>query len=186
MSSDENKLANPEYIGPGKWEIIHIFARDAIDEPSKNLFVFVMTKIRDTFRCEKCKTHLTEYMRTHPFQPFWNIKENGIEVGMSKWAHLLHNTVNKRLGKPEWDWNKYYSIYYNPNSSVCSAACLEGLPGGTTQESKPPTSQNLSITQAVNHPPIYTKGSSNNPLSLNFHPKIVKFSLKPTVLKNLS
>lgn len=185
MSNDENKLANPEYIGPGKWEIIHIFARDAIDEPSKNLFVMVMKKIRDTFRCEKCKIHLTSYMESHPFHPFWNLKENGVEVGMSKWSHILHNDVNKRLGKPQWDWNKYYNVYYNPNSLVCNVNCLEGLLPGK-QATNPPLPQNLSISQAVSYPHIYTKGPSNNPLSLDFHPNIVKFSLKPTILRNLS
>src|SRR5665647_3400175 len=99
-------LSDPKIIGSGIWYTIHIKAKKAIDDESKKEFMRDMYMHYNEFPCEKCRSHIQEYMDTHPFDPFYNkTNENGREIGMFKWSWMFHNAVNTRLRKPYLDWN---------------------------------------------------------------------------------
>jgi len=156
IDSHSEKISNPDYIGPGLWYIIHTLASKSNDDESKHNFVNFMKLIRDSFRCTKCKFHLTQFMELNKFEPYWHIVENGQQVGMFKWSWKAHNAVNIRNGKNFMEWDIAYNLYY-VNQGVCSTKCLEGVPNNETKNEQSP----FSITQAINGSQLYLKSGTS-------------------------
>lgn len=67
----------------------------------------------DNLVCGDCVPHGQEYVRENP-------PEKEIP---SIWAWRYHNAVDRRLGKPEMDWNTYKEIYLVEHPKICSADC---------------------------------------------------------------
>lgn len=68
----------------------------------------------DHLICGTCVAHGQKYVQDNP-------PEQEIP---SIWAWRFHNTVNRRLNKPELDWDTCKSMYLSQNhSQVCSADC---------------------------------------------------------------
>ena len=98
-------MSDPVRIGPGIWFNIHMKAKKATDEKGKKEFIDDMYMYYDEFPCGNCREHIQEYMNTHSFEPFMNMKnDKGREIGMFKWAWMFHNAVNTRLKKPYVEW----------------------------------------------------------------------------------
>ena len=104
-------LSDPSKLG-GIWVFLHIKAKNAIDNESKEEFINDMKMLYNEFPCAKCRGHIREYMNSHPFEPFYNMKNNeGREIGMFKWSWMFHNAVNTRLYKPYLDWITACEMY---------------------------------------------------------------------------
>lgn len=115
---------DPKYIGPGTWFSLHILSKNATTDESKTLFKKFLYTLKDKFPCEKCRFHIAEYLENNPVDLYWNITENGIDIGMFKYGWNFHNTVNQRLGKQQVQWKVAYSLYYNQKQmGVCGAGC---------------------------------------------------------------
>ena len=109
-------LSDPKLLGPGLWINIHLKAKKAVDVSSKKDFIDDMYFYYNEFPCMSCRSHIQNYMNTHPFEPFYNMINNGRDIGMFKWAWMFHNAVNTRLQKPYLDWETacdMYDIYEN-------------------------------------------------------------------------
>lgn len=103
---------DPKLIGPGIWQIIHLKAKLAIDNQTKKHFIDEMYFHYNNFPCANCRKHIQEYMDSHSFEPFYDMKNNtGTEIGMFKWSWMFHNAVNTRLQKPYLDWNTACEMY---------------------------------------------------------------------------
>ncbi len=126
--ADKDKLlSNPLYIGPGAWFLIHTTAKKACATggfTSKKEFIELMANLRNEFKCLVCRTHIAEYIDSHPYDSYWNITDpvSGKDVGLFKWSVDFHNAVNKRLNYKILDWNTAYSLWYD-NNDVCSMEC---------------------------------------------------------------
>lgn len=121
----DDKLTDPLIIGPGIWLTIHITAKKAGEGTyEKQAFVSYMKSLRESFPCLTCRSHIEEYMKTHPFDPFWSITDptTGRDIGLFMWAWNFHNAVNRRLNKPIVDWTTAVGLFYDDNS-VCSLEC---------------------------------------------------------------
>lgn len=107
-------VSDPEKIGSGLWISIHLKAKHAIDEKSKEAFIDYMFLLGEEFPCGKCRGHLQEYLRDHPFEPYMNLEdEKGHQIGMFKFSWLFHNAVNLRLHKPFVTWQNALAMYYS-------------------------------------------------------------------------
>ena len=105
-------LTDPKILGPGIWLTIHLKAKRAIDEQGKRAFISEMFFHYNDFPCGNCREHIQEYMDSHPFEPFYNMKDSsGREIGLFKWSWMFHNAVNTRLHKPYLDWKTAYEMY---------------------------------------------------------------------------
>lgn len=121
-------LSNPEKIGPGFWVHLHIRARRAQTEESKNSFIDDMYLLSVEFPCGKCRNHIKAYLENHPFDEYFNlVNDKGDQIGMSKWLWQFHNAVNARLGKPLMDWETCWEMY-DTNREVCTN-CSGSHPG---------------------------------------------------------
>jgi len=118
----KTKITNPSTFGPGIWYCIHISARDAITEDKKRNFKNFIEKIISTLPCQTCQQHANAYYQSNPLSNFWNVKENGNDIGLFKWAWNFHNTVNNRLNKPYMSW-EVAKMLYSDDSGVCTEVC---------------------------------------------------------------
>lgn len=113
-----------EAIANGTWYVIHLMARSAVDQQTKEAFIQLMNTLAQSYWCERCRRHMNDYLRSHPIAPFWNYRDvNSREIGMFKWAWQFHNAVNRRLGKPEVSWEDAYVAYYEPEVHICTEGC---------------------------------------------------------------
>jgi hypothetical protein len=113
-------ITNPERIGSGIWFVIHLKAKHATTEQTKNEFIDFMYLLSVEFPCNRCRTHIQSYLREHPFEPYMNLKNNeGEDIGLFKWSWLFHNAVNNRLAKPFVDWETAWGMY-DTGREVCT------------------------------------------------------------------
>lgn len=112
----------PSLWGPHVWRALHFIALGYPENPD----AIVQAQYRDFYLnfwkfipCMKCsinyKRHLQEipYIDTYLQSP----KE------LFQWTWMMHNIVNRELGKPEWDFEKAYEHYQKP--IVCDGRASE-------------------------------------------------------------
>ncbi len=58
-----------------------------------------ITLFAQHYPCDECSTHMIEYVKTHP--P--NVSDRN---ALSLWMCQMHNDVNRRLGKPQFDCSR--------------------------------------------------------------------------------
>ncbi|CAH6420826.1 Erv1/Alr family protein [uncultured virus] len=137
LISDFKNNTDPEYVGPGTWNIIHRVAYKAQKHEQQLQFIILMKEICSGFPCDLCKDHCTEYIKNHPLEEYLDILVdiNGekLELGMFVWAWKFHNAVNIRIKKPIMSWDTAYNLYSQSESLICSKNCLaagDTLPDG--------------------------------------------------------
>ena len=95
------------------WDNIHKMAVDASTNELKEEFGRYIEFLRHNFPCPKCRPHIKKYMKLHPIKSYYNITEDGKDVGMAKWSWEFHNDVNKRLFKRQVSWEDFKKKYLN-------------------------------------------------------------------------
>lgn len=120
-------FTNPKYIGPGLWVAIHTLARRATTYDTKRAFIAFMNELRASFPCSVCRGHLASYLDSHPFEPYWSLRDatTGEDVGMFKYAWEFHNAVNARLKKALMDFETARALYYDGDSGTCALDCTD-------------------------------------------------------------
>lgn len=83
-----------DQIGPTIWRLIHLTSKY-----KPNNLKSLINYLVDNFPCENCRMHLKKYVLKNP------ITEN------FEYTFKLHNSVNKRLGKPILTFQQAYSLY---------------------------------------------------------------------------
>lgn len=102
------------YWGPRLWRIFHILAEYSDRRDISPLWLNLMRTTAQSMPCSKCRTHLTEYLRTHTmfrFSPLMQIKD--IHTNIRRDVHVLHNFVNLRNGAPKFDFAQLAPTYGN-------------------------------------------------------------------------
>ena len=100
------------------WYTIHFVAlgypkgaTDADKANYKNYYV----NIDKIIPCQECSTHLKKNLNKIPINNYLNSREKLFE-----WTVLLHNIVNKHLGRREWSYDEAYKYYSNKNFNLNS------------------------------------------------------------------
>ena len=123
MDSNLNIMSDPKIIGPGVWYITHLTAKEATTNKKIDEFIDYMHLLANNFSCKKCRTHIQNYINTHPFEDLIYLEnEHGVRIGMFKWAWMFHNAVNARIHKPYMDWDTAWGMYDN-ETELCSKNC---------------------------------------------------------------
>jgi len=124
-SSNEVKLpTNPALIGPGLWFAIHNMAINATTDQLINCFIEFTTQLIINHPCQECRTNGTIYLTNNPIDNYKIYVDENTDrkIGMFYWSFLFHNVVNKRLRKPELDWDTAWNLYADTSAS-CTADC---------------------------------------------------------------
>ena len=137
MEESVNKLGDPTVVGPGTWYTIHLKAMNSIDNKSIREFIDFMHLLADNFPCPKCREHIKQYIKTHPFSDLIKLEKNGRKIGMFKWSWMFHNAVNSRLRKPNMDWETAWDLY-SGETEVCSKNCdsIDDIPSTDNKKLK--------------------------------------------------
>lgn len=85
------RQTDPKIIGPGVWHMLHTEAINSTTEDTKNHFEKTVLNLELTFPCEKCKSHLSAFIKKYPLRDYRN--------DFFLWTWILHNAVNKHLNK---------------------------------------------------------------------------------------
>lgn len=143
--SDYREHTDPEYIGPGTWNLLHRISFKARSHEQQVNFIKFMREVCDSFPCPTCGRHCIEYINNHPMEDYLDvlvdIDNERLLLGLFVWTWKFHNAVNARLKKPIMSWNTAYSIYSQEEPSVCSRKC-----GGSKESHYPPEYQTSALS----------------------------------------
>lgn len=108
----------------GLWHNLHGMSARAVTPARKQAFLENLTFYIEEFPCINCRTHLATYLQMNPISLFESATDNsGKEIGYAKWTWMLHNDVNRRLGKPFMDWDTYAKIWLSGTDEHCDEEC---------------------------------------------------------------
>ena len=91
-----------EELGRSTWGFLHTMAAYYPEQPTEiqerdmNKFLHLFSKF---YPCDSCAWHLRQRLKTDILDTESNLK-------LSEWLCGVHNEVNRRLGKPEFDCSK--------------------------------------------------------------------------------
>jgi hypothetical protein len=100
------------YWGPRLWRIFHILAEYSDRRDISPLWLNVLRSTSQTMPCTKCRTHLTEYLRTHTlfrFTPLMPVKD--IQTHIRRDIFTLHNVVNQRNRTSTFEFTQLAPTY---------------------------------------------------------------------------
>lgn len=109
----------------GLWWTIHDFGKHSIKDADKKFYIDFLNRLCNQFPCSICKEHFIEMLEEmNPYIPvYWNMKHEGIEIGMFRFSWLLHNRVNERLNKAVLSWDDACRIYYPDKYGIDYKPC---------------------------------------------------------------
>ncbi len=100
--------------GPGTWNTIHLTAAWATSIERAEFYYQWLKLIISNLPCGECRNHAAEYMVHNP-------TEEAEDLFLHAWR--FHNAVNKRLGKPEMDYNTAAERYLGGGIKTCNSGC---------------------------------------------------------------
>jgi hypothetical protein len=109
---------NPSIWGPSLWRVLHSFAfslnyeqdQSVYSKKRQELLQFIES-LQLLLPCEECRLHFQEYIQLH------NPKK---AENLAYWTFDLHNSVNQRIGKPQFSFGDVSKVY---EDSHCTIQC---------------------------------------------------------------
>jgi hypothetical protein len=104
------KIADRKFWGKCIWESIHCMA--AIYKPEyKYYFKQLIFSLPGILPCDDCRQHLINNLKILPLTDEYLSNNHSLFL----WTFLLHDLVNKQLGKISPPFEKIKSFYFNEN-----------------------------------------------------------------------
>ncbi|KAK3816571.1 MAG: ERV/ALR sulfhydryl oxidase domain-containing protein [Benniella sp.] len=94
-------------LGRATWKLIHTMASRYPLEPKPDeraavkQWIMLLSRL---YPCGECAEHFQKLLKEHPPQ-------TSSRSALSNWACAVHNIVNERLGKPEFDCTTLADVY---------------------------------------------------------------------------
>lgn len=81
----------------------------------------------DTLPCSDCREHFKTVLESNPYSEALKGRDE-----LSRWGVAVHNIVNRRLGKKEYDFSEIHPKYEDIRASICvrDDTNCPGLHGG--------------------------------------------------------
>lgn len=110
------------------WYSIHYIALGYPASPSKataEAYKSFFTSLHHVIPCKKCASHYMDHLQELPIDGYLTDTSSLFE-----WTVLLHNIVNRQLGKPEMSVANAYSYYMNNLQNTQSPEKQDDYIGG--------------------------------------------------------
>ncbi|GJJ74314.1 FAD-linked sulfhydryl oxidase [Entomortierella parvispora] len=101
-----NATAKAE-LGRATWKLLHTMASRYPEKPKADeraavkQWIFLLSRL---YPCGECANHFQRMLKDHPPQ-------TSSRAALSNWACSIHNIVNIRLGKAEFDCSTLENVY---------------------------------------------------------------------------
>ena len=105
---------NRGFWGPSVWKTIHSMAA-AYDPSNKSAYGMFVNSLPDLLPCQQCREHLKENLKKLPVELYLDNRHN-----LFFWSYVLHDTVNKSLGKTSPPYDQVKKEYFDAVGSECS------------------------------------------------------------------
>lgn len=116
-NTNNTNVSGKNFWGPAVWKTIHIFCASYNKGKEKELRKFIET-LPHLLPCEACREHLKENLKNLRID---NYLDNNHSLFL--WSYLLHDIVNKQLGKQSPDYNTIKSIYFKGIGTADCSDC---------------------------------------------------------------
>ena len=122
----------PEIWGPMFWSTLHIMSLAYPDDPTyseKRAAKELFNALVYLLPCPVCRSHYKVILQVMPVESWLDNRKSLVE-----WVWMMHNEVNKKLGKPEITMSEFYKRYNemadrglpippsNPHAEISDAA----------------------------------------------------------------
>lgn len=119
---DSNFSYNPKEAGPSWWDVWHMMAAQANTLRKRKLVKqFVENHIPMLFGCKLCREHFAPKLKKFDINKY-------MDSAYQIWLHsyLVHDDVNKDLGKHSPSIEEARKRYFPAKSATCAVFCEEG------------------------------------------------------------
>lgn len=137
-----------EIVGPGTWDTAQRMASEAITPEKKREFRSFLDFLSRRYPCEVCRSHIKKYITQNPITDYDSMRDSkGRDIGYAYYMWKFHNAVNKRLGKPHFEWEKFSAIYIYETEEIQCSSCKVATNSVINQDTQSQTSQSKSQTK---------------------------------------
>jgi hypothetical protein len=100
----------PETWGPFFWHTMHIVALGYPNAPTyaeKRAAKEFFESLTHLIPCPTCKMHYADHIKANPITPSLDTRKD-----LFRWTIVIHNLVNKDLGKPQYTEGDSIAFYH--------------------------------------------------------------------------
>ena len=104
--------------GPLLWCLLHGLAERAGSpttpmflEDERRAWLNIFKETGEMIPCPTCKSHYQEYLKANPVIALKSLPHSERKDWVRRWFWKLHNSVNSRLGKPEFSYDNLLTSY---------------------------------------------------------------------------
>ncbi len=108
----------PALWGPHYWTILHSLAERAGSQENplmrndeRNEWERLVKNLEKAIPCDECRGHYKTWITTHPFQEILALPYEQYREAIKSYWYDLHTDVNRRLNKPNVNYNELSSLY---------------------------------------------------------------------------
>lgn len=113
-TTKEHEVKKDMSWGKGFWMCIHLTGADATSPEKAQFYCDWLRMIISKLPCGDCRNHAAEYITLNP-------PELAEDAFIHSWR--FHNTVNRRLKKPEMDYSTAAQMYIGDGIKTCNSGC---------------------------------------------------------------
>lgn len=107
------------FWGPPTWHTIHAFAAAYTPSQREHFKAFIYS-MQYTLPCDYCRQHLTQNLRQVKIDEYLDNNHN-----LFLWSYILHDLVNKQLGKTSPPYDVVKTYYFKGMGPECKSCKLD-------------------------------------------------------------
>jgi hypothetical protein len=119
FNNNVSHVDGKNFWGPKVWSTIHIFSASYTPDQKQAFKDYIYNVLPKLLPCESCRSHLKENIKTIPLEPYLTNNHN-----VFLWSYLLHDLVNKQLGKTSPAYNQIKEVYFKGLGPDCTSCKL--------------------------------------------------------------
>ena len=120
VRNPNKRQRNIQEDGPIYWDDGYKLAVKATNAEGMRNFEDYVRLLDILLPCDVCKGHFQDFKRTTRLSSYKHVKDDsGNYIGYFVWWFILQNNVRERQGKPLWQFNDTYFMYYEEESKPC-------------------------------------------------------------------